>query len=66
MEDVLDVYTRPYDPCVPQVCFDERPVQLLADTRQPLPARASTDEHDGTPLRQDYEYERRGTANLFL
>jgi hypothetical protein len=66
MEDVLDVYTRPYDPRFPQVCFDERPVQLLADGRTPLPARASTAAHDGTPLRQDYEYERRGTVNLFL
>ena len=60
MEDVLDVYTRPYDPKRPQVCLDERPVQLLADRRPPLPPRP------GTPARQDYEYERRGTANLFL
>jgi hypothetical protein len=60
MEDVLEVYTRPYDPKRPQVCLDERPVQLLADCRPPLPARP------GTPARQDYEYERRGTANLFL
>jgi transposase len=66
MEDVLDVYTRPDDSRYPQICFDERPVQLLADVRAPLAARASTEEHDGTPLRQDYEYERRGTANLFL
>ncbi len=60
MEDVLDVYTRPYDPRYPQVCFDERPVQLLADVREPLPAQP------GRPAREDYEYERRGTANLFL
>jgi DDE superfamily endonuclease len=60
MEDVLDVYTRPYDPKRPQICFDERPVQLLADVRQPLPPRP------GTPQREDYEYERRGIANLFL
>jgi hypothetical protein len=60
MEDVLDVYTRPYDPRYPQVCLDERPVQLLADRRPPLPARP------GLPPREDYEYERRGTANLFL
>ncbi len=60
MEDVLEVYTRPYDPRYPQVCLDERPVQLLADGRPPLPPRP------GTPARQDYEYERRGTANLFL
>jgi transposase len=66
MEDVLDVYTRPYDPRYPQICFDERPVQLLADKREPLPARAATEEHQGTPLREDYEYMRKGTANLFL
>jgi len=66
MEDVLDVYTRPVDPCFPQVCFDERPVQLLTDVRPPLPPRPTTEEHAGTPVRQDYEYQRRGTANLFL
>jgi hypothetical protein len=66
MEDVLDVYTRPYDPRFPQVCFDERPVQLLADVRDPLPPRPATSEHRGTPQRMDYEYERKGTANLFL
>ncbi len=60
MEDVLSVYTRPYDPTRPQVCFDEMPKQLLADTREPLPAR------EGHARRIDYEYERRGTANLFL
>lgn len=60
MEDVLDVYTRPYDPRYPQVCFDERPVQLLADVRPPLPPRP------GTPRREDYEYKRCGIANLFL
>lgn len=66
MEDVLDVYTRPYDPRFPQVCFDERPVQLVADSREPLPPRPATPEHRGTPRRADYEYERKGTANLFL
>jgi hypothetical protein len=60
MEDVLDVYTRPYDPCRPQICLDERPVQLLADVRPSLPPRP------GTLARQDHEYERRGMANLFL
>lgn len=60
MEDVLDVYTRPYDPRYPQVCFDEVPKQLVADSRLPLPPRP------GTPAREDYEYERHGTANLFL
>jgi hypothetical protein len=60
MEDVLDVYTRPYDPKRPQVCFDEIPKQLVADSRLPLPPRP------GTPAREDYEYVRHGTANLFL
>lgn len=60
MEDVLDVYTRPYDLKRPQICLDERPVQLLADVRPPQPARP------GTPRREDHEYERRGMANLFL
>jgi hypothetical protein len=60
MEDVLDVYTRPYDPRYPQICFDEVPKQLVADTRLPLPPRP------GTPAREGYEYERHGTANLFL
>ena len=60
MEDVLEVYTRPYDPRFPQVCMDELPEQLLADTRPPEPPAP------GRPGRVDYEYERRGTANLFL
>jgi hypothetical protein len=66
MEDVLDVYTRPYDPRRPQVCFDERPVQFLGEVREPLPPRPETPEHRGTPERQDYEYERKGTGNIFL
>jgi transposase len=60
MEDVLSVYTRPYDPKRPQVCMDEVSKQLLAETREPLPIAP------GRPVRFDYEYERRGTANLFL
>lgn len=60
MEDVLDIYGRPYDPKRPQVCFDEHMVQLIAETRQPLPAKA------GRPERFDYEYRRNGTRNLFL
>jgi hypothetical protein len=66
MEDVLDVYTRPYDPKRPQICLDERPVQLLADVRTSLPARPGTDDQPGTPAREDHEYERKGMANLFL
>jgi transposase len=60
MEDVLEVYTRPYDPKRPQVCMDEVSKQLLADARPALPPSP------GRPRRVDYEYERRGTANLFL
>ena len=60
MEDVLDLYAEPYDPKRPVVCFDETSTQLLADTRPPLPPEP------GRPLRQDYEYRREGTRNLFL
>ena len=60
MEDVLDLYAEPYDPDRPVVCFDETSTQLLADVRQPLPAQP------GRPRRQDYEYRRGGTRNIFL
>jgi DDE superfamily endonuclease len=60
MEDVLDVYTRPYDPRRPQVCLDEASKQLLAETRTPQPVAP------GHPARADYEYKREGTANLFM
>jgi len=60
MEDVLDVYERPRDPAAPVVCMDEMPVQLLKETRVPIPAEP------GRPRRVDYEYERNGTANIFM
>ncbi len=60
MEDVLGVYTRPYDPRFPQVCMDETSKQLLRDTRAPLPMQP------GQVERVDYEYERGGVLNLFL
>jgi len=60
MEDVLDVYAKPHDPARPVVCFDETSKQLVAETRLPLPIEP------GKPERVDYEYERKGTANLFL
>lgn len=60
METVLDVYQRPYDPDYPVVCMDETSKQLVAETRQPLPPLP------GEPARYDYEYERHGTANIFL
>ena len=60
MEDVLDLYAEPYDPDRPVVCFDETSTQLLADTRPPIPVQP------GQPRRQDYEYRRAGTRNIFL
>jgi len=60
MEDVLEVYRRPYDPRHPVVCFDETSRQLLGHARDPQPAQP------GRPARQDYEYQREGTANVFL
>lgn len=60
MEDVLEVYTRPYDPRRPQVCIDEASKQLVAEVQMPLPMGP------GQPERIDYEYERCGTANLFM
>ena len=60
MEDVLDLYIEPRDPERPVVYFDETSTQLLADVREPLPAKP------GRPRREDYEYQRAGTRNLFL
>jgi hypothetical protein len=60
MEDVLDVYQRPYDPKRPQVCMDETSKQLLADIQTALPVQP------GRPERYDYEYVREGVANLFM
>jgi hypothetical protein len=60
MEDVLEVYQRPYDPRRPVVCLDETSKQLVGETRTPVPAAP------GQPRRIDYEYERKGTANLFM
>lgn len=60
MENVLDTYERPYDSQVPVLCMDEQPVQLLQETRTPIPA---TKAH---PRRVDYESERAGTATIFM
>jgi hypothetical protein len=60
MEDVLEVYERPYDPEQPVVCLDEKPVTLHADVRPAFPAIP------GREARRDNEYERRGTANVFF
>ena len=59
MEDVLAVYEKPYNPAEPVVCLDEKPVSLHADVRAPIPAKP------GKPAKQDNEYKRCGTANVF-
>jgi hypothetical protein len=61
MEQVLDVYKRPYDPLRPVVCMDESPRQLIRETRTPLAATGP-----GTVARHDYEYERCGVCNVFM
>ncbi len=66
MEDVLDVYERPYDPRRPVLCLDETSKQLVAEVRAPLPPAPKYEGRSGRPARFDYEYERRGVANLFL
>ena len=60
MEDVLEVYHRPHDRARPVVCLDETSKQLVAETRVPIAAKP------GQVARRDYEYERNGTANLFM
>ena len=60
MELVLETYAQPYDAKYPVVCMDEQPIQLLKETRVPIPA---TKDH---PRRVDYEYERAGTASIFM
>lgn len=60
MEQVLDLYKRPYDPRYPLICMDETPRQLIRETKLPLPASP------GQPARFDYEYERCGVCNIFV
>ncbi|MCP3998307.1 MAG: IS630 family transposase [bacterium] len=60
MEEVLDVYERPFDPSRPVLCMDEQPFQMLKETKVPIEA---TEDH---PKRVDYEYERAGTASIFM
>jgi len=60
MEDVLDVYQRPFDPLNPVICMDEQPVQLIEEKRVPIEAEP------GSPVRFDYEYRRKGTADVFI
>jgi hypothetical protein len=60
MEKVLEVYERPYNPTYPVICMDEQPVQLIQEIRTPLPATQTQ------PTRVDYQYERAGTASVFM
>mgnify|MGYP001591525718 CR=1 FL=1 len=60
MYDLLDLYTRPFHPKAPVICLDEKSKQLLKDSRPPLSAKP------GSPAKQDYEYVRAGTCNLFV
>lgn len=60
MENVLEVYKRSYDPLYPVVCMDESPMQLIGETRQPLPMRP------GVEARFDYEYRRCGVCSIFI
>jgi len=60
MEDVLDVYARPYDEDYPVICFDEKPYQLLDERTEPIPMK------EGQPVRYDNEYERMGTCCIFV
>src|SRR3712207_765442 len=60
LEDILDLYAQPSDPTAPRICLDERPCQLLNDIIAPLPAKP------GKVAKQDYEYERNGTACVLL
>jgi hypothetical protein len=60
MYDLLALYARPYDPREPVICLDEKSKQLLRETRRPLPAKP------GAPDKEDYEYERAGTCNIFV
>ena len=60
MEDILEVYHRPYDPKRPLACIDEASKQQVKETREPLPREV------GKPERYDYEYDRNGVSNLFM
>lgn len=60
MEDVLEIYHLPYNPEIPVICMDEKPIQLISDVREPIPLSPSH------PECFDYEYQRNGTANIFI
>ena len=60
MYDILNLYAEPYDPMKPVIGLDEKPIQLLEDSRKPIPMK------EGKAKKQDYEYIRKGTANIFM
>ena len=60
MEDVLEVYARPYNPARPVICMDEKPYQLLGEKREPVPAKP------GGLKKVDSEYKREGTCSIFI
>lgn len=60
MEDIIDLYCQAYDPDIPLICMDEQSRQLIGETRRPVPGEP------GKTERIDYEYERNGTANIFM
>lgn len=60
MEDILDIYEKPYNPAVPVICMDEKPYQLLGETKEPLPMRP------GDTQKMDSEYVRNGTCSIFV
>lgn len=60
MEDILEVYAKPYDGNIPMICMDEKPFQLLDHTLEPLTMKP------GRPWIEDYEYERKGTCSIFV
>ena len=60
MEDILDLYEAGYDSKLPVVCIDERPCQLIGDILTPIPMKS------GKATKVDYEYERKGTCNVFI
>jgi hypothetical protein len=60
MEDLLDLYERPYDPKHPVICYDERPCQLIDDVIVPVPMKP------GKPQKRDYEYRRNGTCSILI
>ena len=66
MEEVLEVYHRPFHPRFPVICMDEQPVQLLKEVKTPIPAKVAGNGFNGHPERVDYEYERNGTACIFM